>query len=35
MVLAVDLVLRVLMVERPRDVSGKLIDGDDSVNYGR
>jgi len=34
MMLAVDLVLRVLMVERPRDVSGKLMDGDDSVNYG-
>jgi len=28
----VDLVLRVLMVERPRDVSGKLMDEDDSVN---
>ncbi|KAK0656874.1 major facilitator superfamily domain-containing protein [Cercophora newfieldiana] len=34
MVLAVDLVLRCLMVERPRDVKGKLNDRDGFVDYG-
>jgi MFS family permease len=34
MVLAVDLVLRLLMVERPRDVKGRIDDRDGAVNYG-
>ncbi|KAK4451421.1 major facilitator superfamily domain-containing protein [Podospora aff. communis PSN243] len=34
MVLAVDLVLRLLMVERPRDVKGRINDRDGAVSYG-